>query len=226
MRGLLLDVYGTLVHEDDVSIADITGHIHRYAGVEVDPETIGRAWSAAFFAMCDRSFGANFLTQRDLALIALKEVLDAYKAPLDASLLLERQIAHWIAPPIFADAIPFLDRVAALGIPICIVSNIDRADVEAALGYHGLSFEHIVTSEDARAYKPRPEMFDMAAARLGLAPVELLHVGDSRRSDVVGAGAAGIPVAWVNRTGKTASGDPAADHVVSDLTELARLLGW
>jgi 2-haloacid dehalogenase/putative hydrolase of the HAD superfamily len=71
------------------------------------------------------------------------------------------------------------------------VSNIDRADLDAALAHHELAgyFTHLVTSQDARAYKPRPEMFTTALGLLRLGPHEVIHVGDSLTSDVAGAAA-------------------------------------
>jgi len=34
--------------------------------------------------------------------------------------------------------------------------------------------------------KPRPQMFEQAAARLGLRPSEILHIGDLEPTDVAG----------------------------------------
>jgi putative hydrolase of the HAD superfamily len=40
--------------------------------------------------------------------------------------------------------------------------------------------------------KPRPEIFTAALQRLGVAPQEIVHVGDNERTDVRGALAAGF----------------------------------
>ena len=82
-----------------------------------------------------------------------------------------------------------------------------------------------MTSEQCRAYKPRPEMFAAALAALGCAPERVLHVGDSIGSDLGGAAAAGIAAAWVNPTGRALpAGLAPPRHVVSDLRELAPLV--
>ena len=53
----------------------------------------------------------------------------------------------------------------------------------------------------------------------------MLHVGDSDVDDVKGARAAGVRVAWLNRTGRARRADaPAPDFEIRDLTELLRLL--
>ncbi len=67
-------------------------------------------------------------------------------------------------------------------------------------------------------------MFHMALDVLGLQPDEVLHVEDSRTSDVGGATRLGIPVAWVNRTGKSATGDPVADYTVTSLNEVLTIV--
>jgi 2-haloacid dehalogenase/putative hydrolase of the HAD superfamily len=107
------------------------------------------------------------------------------------------------------------------------VSNIDRADLDAALARHGLGgcFTHLVTSQDAHTYKPRPEMFSTALGLLGLGPREVVHVGGSLTGDVAGAARLGIPVAWVNRQGRPApEAGPRPTYEVADLGELLALL--
>lgn len=64
------------------------------------------------------------------------------------------------------------------------MSNIDRADLEAVLACHGLSFAAVVTSEDVGAYKPSPQVFRRSLAMLGMRAGEVLHAGDSLSADV------------------------------------------
>lgn len=107
---------------------------------------------------------------------------------------------------------------------MCLVSNTDRADIEAAIDYHGLEFDHVVTSEDARSYKPRPELFERALDQLGVRRDAVLHAGDSLSSDVAGADNAGIPVAWVNRSARPRPAEACLRAEVASLAELADLL--
>lgn len=71
-----------------------------------------------------------------------------------------------------------------------------------------------MTSEDARAYKPRPEPFRLALDRLGLCPGDVLHVGDSPASDVAGA------QALVTRGRRRRQGPATPTMVVSSLLAL------
>jgi len=50
--------------------------------------------------------------------------------------------------------------------------------LQAVLNHHGITVDIVVTSEDARAYKPRPEPFRLALQRLGLAATDVIHIGD------------------------------------------------
>lgn len=107
--------------------------------------------------------------------------------------------AHWVQPPIFEEAKHFFETCP---LPLYIVSNIDRNDILQAVHYHGLTPVGIITSEDARAYKPRKEMFEYALKSARVSETEVIHIGDSLSSDVNGAGACGIHSVWINRSGR------------------------
>lgn len=225
-QGILLDFYGTLVHEDDDIIPVICETIRLNARKPTSSREIAQVWWTTFSTLFTRSYGPDFLSQRDAARQSLVETLNHVGADLDPDALLQSQFNHWISPPIFPDASPFMEYLVERHIPVCIVSNIDRADLEQAIGLHGLRVDHIVTSDDVRSYKPRPEIFDAALAELRLARNEVLHVGDSRTSDVAGAHGMGIPVAWVNRAGKSVSAEPRPTFEIHHLGELQAILGW
>lgn len=87
-------------------------------------------------------------------------------------------------------------------VPIYIVSNIDRDDILKAIEYHGLNPAGIFTSEDAKSYKPRKELFEFALNSTGLSVEQVVHIGDSLSSDVKGASTIGIGVIWINRSKK------------------------
>jgi HAD superfamily hydrolase (TIGR01509 family) len=104
-----------------------------------------------------------------------------------------------------------------------IVSNADHEHVAAWTFTWPVQF--VLVSEAVQAYKPDPRVFRRALEQLGLQPHEVLHVGDSDIDDVKGAKAAGLRVAWLNRTGRHARPEVSApDHEIRDLTELLPLL--
>jgi FMN phosphatase YigB (HAD superfamily) len=88
-----------------------------------------------------------------------------------------------------------------------------------------LPVQFILVSETVRAYKPHRLVFQRAVEQLGLEAHEVLHVGDSDVDDVMGAKAAGLQVAWVNRDGRPRGPDvPQPDLEIPDLTGLLPLL--
>ena len=221
-RALLLDFYGTLVDEDTDVIEAICQEVCRNAQA-ASPAEVARTWSSIFRELTSVSLGTAFRLQRDLAQMSLAATVSRYHSAADPGALLEAQFSYWQRPQIQPDT----QELLATTLPACLVSNIDRADLVAALAHHGLArrFAHLVTSQDARAYKPRPEMFRTALALLGLGPDEVIHVGDSLSSDVAGAQRLGIPAAWVNRSRRPApTAGPTPTYEISDLSQLLPLL--
>jgi 2-haloalkanoic acid dehalogenase type II len=86
-------------------------------------------------------------------------------------------------------------------------------------------FHGVVTAVSAGAAKPEKRIFDAAAAETGVAPDEILHVGDHPETDIDGARQAGFRTAWINRNGDSWPDElPAPDATVADMTELRELL--
>ena len=75
----------------------------------------------------------------------------------------------------------FIEHLARRGIPRAVGTSASRMDVERMLGGVGLRrhFEVVVTSEDVRLGKPDPEVYVLAARRLGAAPVACVVFEDS-----------------------------------------------
>lgn len=221
IKAVLLDFYGTLVHEDDKNVTEISERIARSAGAETTASEVGDYWWQRLSAMFRTCHGDGFVKQRTMNEISLLETIEHFNSSVRMDELSDILYEYWVRPPLFDETRAFLD---ALTVPTCVVSNIDRSDIESAIQYNRLSFAHVITSEDARSYKPRTELFEMALGQLGLEPNDVLHVGDSLSSDVVGAKNAGIPVAWINRKSKKLSPQYAPEHVVTGLRELIGIL--
>jgi 2-haloacid dehalogenase/putative hydrolase of the HAD superfamily len=222
-RALLVDFYGTLVAEDDALVARISEQISAASSLAVAPREVSHRWNRHFTALCSASHGAQFRTQREIESASLAAVARECGACIDVESFTAEMFAFWAAPTPLDGAAEFL---RACRLPVCVVSNIDAADVHAAIAGLGWEFDHVVTSESCRAYKPRPEMFDSALALLGCEPSEALHVGDSVGSDLSGAGRLGIDVAWVNAAGRALpdAHEHPPRHVIRGIAEVAPLL--
>ncbi len=218
IQAIFLDFYGTVAHEDDAVILDLSRQIQQAGNGASDTE-IRRYWYETFHSLCRAAFGATFQTQRVIELQTLDATVRQFGAALDPAALCQPLFAQWVQPLLFEDSAAFF---AHCPVPIFIVSNIDQDDVQQAVAYHKLKPAAIFTSEQARSYKPRAELFRLAMHTTGLKAENLLHVGDSYQNDVVGARAAGLSAVWLNRTGKTAPDDTV--RTVKTLTELLPLL--
>lgn len=198
IKAFFLDFYGTVVHEDGEIIKKITDIIYN-TGIVENKSEIGSFWWNDFQKMFTNSYGYNFETQRVLEQKSLEHTLAKFSSSANAEELSNYMFEHWVKPPIFDDSKPFFENSP---IPIYIVSNIDTADIMAAIKYHALTPAGVFTSEDARAYKPRKELFELALKETGLTSDEVIHIGDSISSDVNGAEALNIKALWLNRFGQ------------------------
>jgi len=115
----------------------------------------------------------------------------------------ERLVTHFLRPDswaVYADVPGTLARLEGDGFPLAIVSNWDST-LGALLEAHALAdrFAAVLISGVEKAAKPHPEIFLRAASRLGLAPGEILHVGDSLEEDYAAAKAAGLSAILLDR---------------------------
>jgi len=127
---------------------------------------------------------------------------------------------------------PWPDTVGALRelqkqFRLAIISNVDDDLFAGTRTQLEVSFDQIVTAQQAEAYKPSLKIFELALSRIGVPADRILHVGQSVYHDVIPAQSLGLATVWVNRpsarTGvgavKAIEGRP--DLQVSSLVELA-----
>jgi len=198
IKALFIDFYGTVVHEDGEVIKKVSQEIFATGNVN-DKSEIGSYWWNEFQTAFINAYGDNFETQRILEYKSLEKTIRHFNSSANAIELSNLMFSHWINPPIFEESKQFFDLCP---LPIYVVSNIDRKDVLQAIQYHNLKLTGVFTSEDARAYKPRKELFEFALSNVGLSADEVLHIGDSLSSDIQGASSLGIKAIWVNRNNR------------------------
>lgn len=162
-------------------------------------------------------FAHDFTAQRHLTMQRAFGACGIDQAPLEA--LWEVYFSARNRVELYPDVPVALPRLAARR-PLASLTN-GNAD----LGLTGVRahFAQHVCARDAGVAKPDPRIFQLAAARLGVAPAAVLHVGDDPALDIAGARDAGLRTAWINRAGApwpTALG-PAPELDLRDLGELA-----
>jgi len=121
---------------------------------------------------------------------------------------------------LFDDALPALTFLARR-FALVAVSN-GNADVHrVGIGAH---FHASVSAHVLGVAKPDARIFQAAAASVGVAADEVLHVGDDAALDVLGGLGAGMQTVWVNRQGHAWHHAQQPHVTVSTLHALCELL--
>jgi 2-haloacid dehalogenase len=102
----------------------------------------------------------------------------------------------------FPDAAPALRALAGMGFELAVFSNGTPAMIGNCLENSGLAgfFGQRISVDEVRAFKPSPAAYQHAAERLSR-PAGQIRLVTSNAFDSVGASAAGMRTAWVNRPG-------------------------
>ena len=210
---ITFDCYGTLIDwEDGISTAfahaaaaearplDLTQILHAYADIEPSVEA------------------APYRPYRDVLTETALRVAERLGWPLsrERALFLAESLPTWQP---FADTNQALERLAAAGYSLGILSNVDDDLLADTRRHFTVTFDLIVTAQQVGSYKPAPGHF--AEARQRLAGKPWLHAAQSYFHDVVPARALGIPIAWINRKQEAASDGGRADREFHTLTALA-----
>lgn len=81
-------------------------------------------------------------------------------------------------------------------IPLVAITNGNVDLGRIGIGNH---FQLCLKASIKQPMKPSPQMFSLAADYLGIAPQQILHIGDNMHADVFGAINAGFAAAWYAR---------------------------
>lgn len=217
VEAIFIDFYGTVVFEDGEIVKQISQIIYE-TGKATSASEIDGYWWNRFKELFENAYGENFRTQRDLEIQSLKDTIEHFESTADALSLGNTMFDYWVRPDIFEESKKFFEMSS---VPVYIVSNIDRADVMEAIAFHDLMPAGVFTSEDAKSYKPRKELFELALKETGLHANQVIHIGDSLSSDIQGAASAGINAIWVNRSGRNVpDGVVAVGNLLEVLSKL------
>ena len=120
---------------------------------------------------------------------------------------------------LYSDALHCLCFLSAR-FPLVALSN-GNADVHR-VGIGGY-FQAALSAQGLGCGKPDARAFEAAAASVGFAPHELLHIGDDRELDTLGALRAGMQAVWLNRGAQDWTHEERPHATVADLHQLCDL---
>jgi HAD superfamily hydrolase (TIGR01509 family) len=100
--------------------------------------------------------------------------------------------------PVMPGARELVDWGRAQGIPMALATSSRRAHADIAIATAGLTglFDAEATGDEVERGKPEPDLFLLAASRLGVGPEDSLVFEDAP-AGVAAAKAAGMQVAWI-----------------------------
>jgi HAD superfamily hydrolase (TIGR01549 family) len=216
---VLLDAFGTLITVDTPG-ARLQRALSEELGVDVtlaDAESAFIQEAEYYSDHCHlgRDEASLTLLHAECAAVVL-EALGIDADPAEAAALL----GHTIQYRAYPDAVPLMEALVRSGIAHGVVSNFDYT-LGDVLASAGLRFEHLFISAALGVSKPDPEIFRLALSAMGAAAERTLYVGDTPGTDALGAGAAGIDVRIVDRTGAFAA---ERGDTIESLTDVLELL--
>jgi len=119
---------------------------------------------------------------------------------------------------LYPEAIKTLAALNQRGMLLAVISNFDSRLVRILDGLNvGASFAQIFVSSAVGYAKPQPQIFEIALARLGIAPEQALHIGDSEAHDLQGANNAGVRALLIDRD---LTVDTTPQHRVNNLRQI------
>ena len=217
---LTFDCYGTLINWEDGILGCLRSilkshdmNLHDAAILELYGDFECKAESG------------GYLRYREVLKSVVRQFGDRLQfAPSDAEVCsLPGSLPQWRPWPDTVGALQELKKRFRLA----IISNVDDDLFAGTRPQLGAQFDHVITAEQAGAYKPSLKIFEMALGRIRVPAHRILHVGQSLYHDVIPAQSLGLSTVWVNRPSaragvgavKAAEGNP--DLQVSSLEELA-----
>jgi 2-haloacid dehalogenase len=231
VQALTFDTYGTVVDWRDSVLAELAA-FGAARGLDVDWTSFLTEWYAGYRAGMDRvnSNEWPWTTVEALYRRRLEEVLPRFGIEgLGEADLTHLTRVWWRLHP-WPDAVPGLRRLRARFI-LSPLSNGSVAGMVHLARFAGLPWDCILTAENARRYKPRPEVYRTAVRLLGLRPAEVMMVA-AHNYDLAAARACGLATAFVPRPtelgpGQTSDLGPESDWdvVAADFVDLAQKLG-
>ena len=213
IKAIFLDFSGTMVHEDDPYIMQLMRYFLTSSDLNTPEKVLTTVWGMLKKLEWD-CFQDTFIKKDAMVDRILADCVREYHLTADLSAMHTAWRNSWLRTPLFDDVRPFVEHCP---LPVYVVTNNDLSYTEQNLAEKGLSVAGIVSSEMALACKPHPEILLEALRIAGVKPEKAVLIGDSEKSDIPCAGAAGITPVLLDREGRIDGSRPY--RVIHSLTD-------
>jgi len=220
--AITFDCYGTLIDWEQ-GILNALQPVLAPRGVDASPDELLERYARHEAAL----EAGPYLSYRDVLVRSLRGLCEelGVSPTADEAVAFASAIADWPAFPDTAAALRKLHGRFRLG----VITNCDRDLFALSNRRLGITFDWVVTAEDARGYKPGPRPFELAFETIDVPRERILHAAQSLFHDHVSAGRLGLASVWVDRRhgrpgfGATPPASASPDLVVPDMRTLAAL---
>lgn len=197
MKAVFVDYTGTLLKNEN---SDLEEFYKRFsASTNVKSIEDGKAWwSHHLRALEKEAVGDTYRNADELCVEILHTAQQELHLKEDIETLHQLHQNYWMYGEFFQDAITFFNRNT---IPVYIVTNVGKEYVRINLRRQNFHVNDVISSEEARCYKPNPGLFEYALKKTGFGPQEVLVVGDCE-NDILGAVQLGMECVLVDRKGE------------------------
>jgi len=217
-KAITFDCYGTLI---DWETAIQQFFAERLAADDIrgfDPRTLQAQWEEIQFHYIQE----KYRPYRQVLHETMKMAFDEFGLPYSEADIeaFANSMGHWEPFPDSKEAIIELQKY----VKVVLITNTDDAIIAETQRTIGVTFDEIITAEQAGAYKPSHKGFLLARQRLGLPVSDIWHAGFGFKYDVVPATELGYTTVWVNRQGQARPLDVKETFLVGDMRTLAYLV--
>ena len=228
IQAVIFDAFDTLFLNTRDLWRDCFARICKDQGLATDPNNLYDAWA---ISELDFRHGRNdidtmkasepFQTYSEVWHDAFVGAFNTLGVPGNADAAVGYFLEDLGGRPTFPETLSVLKQLREI-VPIAVLSNADDAFLYPVLERHGLSnsFAAVLSSEEARYYKPHPSIFAQMLDRLSTPSEGILMVGDTLLDDIYGAHLAGMPSAWINRYRAPMNGRVAPTYEMTTLENL------
>ena len=173
--------------------------------------------------MIDSLCGRGHTTYREISHRALSYVMDRCGFPHTQEEVM-RLVSQIETLKPFPEVPAALEKLRAAGYAIAILSNGDRDMLEAAKPHVGFRFDHVVSVQEAGAFKPHWRTYAKAEEIIGVDRTACLLVAN-HAFDCIGAKAYGMRTIFIDRRSRPFGETPhQPDLIVESATALAAVL--